>query len=135
MTTAPSPPKTGRVLLVILLAQFIIVVDSTFMNVSISTLVADFDTTVTGILCVYSVGTTVTALCPTLGVFIFGWSVLEGLGSAMMLPAMMSLIVSNFAAGPACSPRLRGFRRHRRHRRHLGRHPHPHRTPRPGKRR
>jgi len=143
MTTVAAPQKTGRVLVVILLAQFIIVVDSTFMNVSISTLVADFDTTVTGIqnaitlytlvmaafmiagakvgdiigrkrafvigLCVYSVGTTVTALSPTLGVFILGWSVLEGLGSAMMLPAMMSLIVSNFAAGPARAQAYAGF--------------------------
>ena len=143
MATVTAPKKTGRVLVVILLAQFIIVVDSTFMNVSISTLVADFDTTVTGIqnaitlytlvmaafmiagakvgdiigrkrafvigLSVYSVGTTITALSPSLGVFIFGWSILEGLGSAMMLPAMMSLIVSNFAAGPARAQAYAGF--------------------------
>ncbi|WEO75943.1 MFS transporter [Cryobacterium sp. SO2] len=143
MTTATAPKTTGRVLVVILLAQFIIVVDSTFMNVSISTLVADFDTTVTGIqnaitlytlvmaafmiagakvgdiigrkrafvigLSVYSVGTTITALSPSLGFFILGWSILEGLGAAMMLPAMMSLIVSNFAAGPARAQAYAGF--------------------------
>lgn len=142
MTTATAA-KTGRVLVVILLAQFIIVVDSTFMNVSLSTLVADFDTTVTGIqnaitlytlvmaafmiagakvgdiigrkrafvigLCVYSAGTTITALSPTLGFFILGWSILEGLGAAMMLPAMMSLIVSNFAAGAARAQAYAGF--------------------------
>jgi MFS family permease len=143
MTTTSAPKTTGRVLVVILLAQFIIVVDSTFMNVSISTLVADFDTTVTGIqnaitlytlvmaafmiagakvgdiigrkrafvigLGVYSVGTTLTAVSPTLGFFILGWSVLEGLGAAVMLPAMMSLIVSNFAAGPARAKAYAGF--------------------------
>ncbi|WP_084021005.1 MFS transporter [Cryobacterium arcticum] len=143
MTETAAPAKTGRVLVVILLAQFIIVVDSTFMNVSLSTLVADFDTTVTGIqnaitlytlvmaafmiagakvgdiigrkrafvlgLTVYSAGTTITALSPTLGVFILGWSILEGLGAAMMLPAMMSLIVSNFAAGPARAKAYAGF--------------------------
>ena len=143
MTTVAAPQKTGRVLVVILLAQFIIVVDSTFMNVSLSTLVADFDTTVTGIqnaitlytlvmaafmiagakvgdiigrkrafvigLCVYSAGTSITALSPTLGFFILGWSILEGLGAAMMLPAMMSLIVSNFAAGPARAKAYAGF--------------------------
>lgn len=143
MTTVTAPKTTGRVLVVILLAQFIIVVDSTFMNVSLSTLVADFDTTVTGIqnaitlytlvmaafmiagakvgdiigrkrafvigLTVYSAGTTITALSPTLGVFILGWSILEGLGAAMMLPAMMSLIVSNFAAGPARAKAYAGF--------------------------
>ena len=143
MTETAAPAKTGRVLVVILLAQFIIVVDSTFMNVSLSTLVADFDTTVTGIqnaitlytlvmaafmiagakvgdiigrkrafvlgLTVYSAGTTITAFSPTLGVFILGWSILEGLGAAMMLPAMMSLIVSNFAAGPARAKAYAGF--------------------------
>jgi len=143
MTTVAAGQKTGRVLVVILLAQFIIVVDSTFMNVSLSTLVADFDTTVTGIqnaitlytlvmaafmiagakvgdiigrkrafvigLSVYSVGTTTTALAPTLGVFMLGWSILEGLGAAIMLPAMMSLIVSNFAAGPARARAYAGF--------------------------
>lgn len=143
MTTVAAPKKTSRVLIVILLAQFIIVVDSTFMNVSISTLVADFDTTVTGIqnaitlytlvmaafmiagakvgdiigrkrafvigLCIYSVGTTLTAISPTLGFFILGWSILEGLGAAVMLPAMMSLIVSNFAAGPARATAYAGF--------------------------
>ncbi|POH67681.1 MFS transporter [Cryobacterium zongtaii] len=143
MTTVTAPKTTGRVLIVILLAQFIIVVDSTFMNVSLSTLVEDFDTTVTGIqnaitlytlvmaafmiagakvgdiigrkrafvigLSVYSVGTTITALSPTLTVFILGWSFLEGLGAAMMLPAMMSLIVSNFAAGPARAKAYAGF--------------------------
>nr|RZI34332.1 Antiseptic resistance protein [Cryobacterium sp. SO1] len=143
MTTVAAGQKTGRVLVVILLAQFIIVVDSTFMNVSLSTLVAEFDTTVTGIqnaitlytlvmaafmiagakvgdiigrkrafvigLSVYSVGTTITALSPTLGIFILGWSILEGLGAAMMLPAMMSLIVSNFVAGPARAKAYAGF--------------------------
>jgi MFS family permease len=130
----------GRVLIVILLAQFIIVIDSTFMNVSISTLVKDFHTTVTSIqnaitlytlvmaafmiagakfgdiigrkraftlgLTVYAVGTTITSLSPTLPVFIFGWSLLEGLGAALMLPAMMSLIVANFPAGP---PRAKAY--------------------------
>ncbi|TFB96242.1 MFS transporter [Cryobacterium adonitolivorans] len=143
MTIVTAPKTTGRVLVVILLAQFIIVVDSTFMNVSLSTLVADFDTTVTGIqnaitlytlvmaafmiagakvgdiigrkrafvigLSVYSVGTSITAISPTLAVFILGWSILEGLGAAMMLPAMMSLIVSNFAAGPARAKAYAGF--------------------------
>ncbi|MET1043091.1 MAG: MFS transporter [Microbacteriaceae bacterium] len=143
MTTVSAPKTTGRVLVVILLAQFIIVVDSTFMNVSISTLVADFDTTVTGIqnaitlytlvmaafmiagakvgdiigrkrafvigLGIYSVGTTLTAFSPTLGFFMLGWSILEGLGAAVMLPAMMSLIVSNFAAGPARAKAYAGF--------------------------
>src|SRR4051794_15226822 len=39
----------GRVLLVLVCAQFIITIDTTFMNVSLSTLVVDLHTTVTGI--------------------------------------------------------------------------------------
>ncbi len=135
-----SSDNLGKVLIVILLAQFIIVIDSTFMNVSISTLVKDFHTTVTSIqnaitlytlvmaafmiagakfgdiigrkraftlgLLVYGAGTLITSVSPNLGVFIFGWSLLEGLGAAVMLPAMMSLIVSNFPAGP---PRARAY--------------------------
>lgn len=58
---------------------------------------------------IYSVGTTLTALSPSLAVFMLGWSILEGLGAAVMLPAMMSLIVSNFAAGPARAQAYAGF--------------------------
>ena len=39
----------SKILLVLVCAQFIIVVDTTFMNVSLSTLVVDLNTTVTGV--------------------------------------------------------------------------------------
>ncbi len=127
--------KLSRTLLVLVAAQFIITIDTTFMNVSLSTLVIDLHTTETGVqsaitlyalvmaafmiagakfgdiigrkrafilgLLVYGVGTTITSLSRSLPLFIFGWSLLEGLGAAVMLPAMMSLIADNFAAGPA----------------------------------
>jgi MFS family permease len=60
-------------------------------------------------LIVYAAGTTLTALSPSLGFFILGWSFLEGIGAAIMLPAMMSLIVANFPAGPERSRAYSAF--------------------------
>jgi MFS family permease len=51
-----------------------------------------------GIGCViYGCGSFVTAISPTLGVLIFGWSFLEGIGAALILPAIVALVASNFA--------------------------------------
>jgi EmrB/QacA subfamily drug resistance transporter len=111
-------------------AQFVMVLDQSVMNVSISTLVADFKTTVTTIqgvitlyclvmamfmltgakvgdiigrrrafvigLVIYGVGSAITAVAPTVAVLTLGWSILEGIGAAMVLPAMAALIAGNF---------------------------------------
>ena len=111
-------------------AQFVMVLDQSVMNVSISTLVDDFDTTVTTIqgvitlyclvmamfmltgakigdiigrrrafavgLVIYGCGSLLTALAPSIGVLTLGWSVLEGLGAALVLPALAALIAGNF---------------------------------------
>ena len=111
-------------------AQFVMVLDQSVMNVSISQLVQDFDTTVPTIqavitlyclvmamlmltggkigdiigrrkafvigLVIYAVGSTTTALAPTVGILALGWSVLEGIGAALVLPAMAALIAGNF---------------------------------------
>lgn len=111
-------------------AQFIMVLDQSVMNVSISQLVEDFDTTVTTIqgvitlyclvmamfmltggkigdiigrrrafvvgLVVYGCGSALTAVAPTVAVLTLGWSVLEGLGAALVMPAMVALIAGNF---------------------------------------
>src|SRR6516165_3683026 len=37
---------------------------------------------------IYGCGSFVTAISPTLGVLIFGWSFLEGVGAALILPAI-----------------------------------------------
>ena len=47
-------------------------------------------------LCIYSLGSLITALSPTLPVLILGWSVLEGLGAALIMPAVVALVASNF---------------------------------------
>src|SRR6185295_17900197 len=111
-------------------AQFVMVLDQSVMNVSISQLVADFDTTVTTIqavitlyclvmamfmltgakigdiigrrrafvvgLVIYACGSAMTALAPTVAILALGWSFLEGLGAALVLPAMAALIAGNF---------------------------------------
>jgi MFS family permease len=111
-------------------AQFVMVLDQSVMNVSISQLVADFDTTVTTIqaiitlyclvmamlmltggkvgdiigrrrafvigLVIYACGSGLTAVSQTVPQLALGWSILEGIGAALVLPAMAALIAGNF---------------------------------------
>jgi len=118
------------VLLVLAASQFLMVLDAAVMNVSISQLVADFDTTVTTIQAiitlyalvmaalfmtggklgdilgrrrtfvvghvVYGAGSLLTALSWSVGALALGWSVLEGIGAAMVLPALAALVAGNF---------------------------------------
>ena len=46
---------------------------------------------------IYGCGSLVTAIAPNLGVLILGWSFLEGIGAALILPAIVALVASNFA--------------------------------------
>ena len=45
---------------------------------------------------IYASGSLVTAIAPTLGVLVLGWSFLEGVGAALILPAIVALVASNF---------------------------------------
>ncbi|MCX5418666.1 MFS transporter [Streptomyces sp. NBC_00078] len=119
-----------RALIVLGTAQFLMVLDTSVMNVSISQLVEDFDTEVTAIqtvitlyalvmaafmiiggrfgdivgrrrlffigLIVYGTGSALTAVAPTLWVLALGWSVIEGLGAAMVLPSMAALVAETY---------------------------------------
>ena len=133
MTDQSNETKTGRatiVLAILSAAMFIYVIDTTIMNVSISALVEDLDTTVGAVqtaitlytltmaafmltggklgdiwgskrafrigLVIYGIGTVITALAPSIGFIILGWSVLEGLGSALIVPAINTLVRANF---------------------------------------
>jgi EmrB/QacA subfamily drug resistance transporter len=112
-------------------AQFVMVLDSSVMNVSISQIVADLDTTIQGVqlaitaytlvmaafmlagaklgdiigrdktfaigLGVYGLGSLTTALSPNLTVLLLGWSLVEGLGAALVVPAIVSLIAGTYA--------------------------------------
>ncbi|MBV1850913.1 MFS transporter [Catellatospora tritici] len=45
---------------------------------------------------IYGCGSLLTALAPTLVILLIGWSVLEGLGAALILPAIVALVATNF---------------------------------------
>jgi MFS family permease len=56
---------------------------------------------------VYAAGSLTTAVSPSLGILIFGWSFLEGVGAALILPAIVALVASNFP--PVGRPRAYGL--------------------------
>jgi MFS family permease len=45
---------------------------------------------------IYACGSLITALSPNLAVLMFGWSFLEGVGAALVMPAIVALVASNF---------------------------------------
>ncbi len=46
---------------------------------------------------IYGCGSFITAISPSLAVLMVGWSFLEGVGAALILPAIVALVASNFA--------------------------------------
>lgn len=56
---------------------------------------------------VYGAGSLTTSLATSLPVLLLGWSVLEGLGAALIMPAIVALVASNF--GRADRPRAYGL--------------------------
>lgn len=129
-TAKTAGTASGAVLGLLAVTQFLMAVDSSVMNVSISALVEDLDTTVTAIqgvitaytlvmaatmitgakvgdllgrrralrvgLVVYACGSALTAVAPNVVVLLIGWSILEGLGAALIMPTLVALIAGNF---------------------------------------
>jgi Major Facilitator Superfamily len=56
---------------------------------------------------IYGTGSFVTAISPSLPVLLVGWSFLEGVGAALILPAIVALVAANF--GPQGRPRAYGL--------------------------
>src|SRR6516164_8572527 len=56
---------------------------------------------------IYGCGSLITSLSPNLVVLMLGWSVLEGVGAALIMPAIVALVASNFAR--AQRPRAYGL--------------------------
>jgi MFS family permease len=56
---------------------------------------------------IYGCGSLTTAIAPNLAVLMFGWSLLEGIGAALILPAIVALVASNF--GREQRPRAYGL--------------------------
>jgi EmrB/QacA subfamily drug resistance transporter len=118
-------------LIVIALASFIIALDATFMNVSISQVVADLNTDVSTIQMImsfytlitaafmllsaklqdivgkkklfligtalYGIGTFTASVSTSSTMLFIGWSVIEGVAGALMLPATVSLISGTYS--------------------------------------
>lgn len=116
--------------MVLAAAQFLMVLDQAVMNVSISQLTEDFDTTVTTIqlvialyalvmaglmltggklgdlwgrrrafvvgLVIYGSGSALTAASWSVPSLMLGWSILEGVGAALVLPALVALVAGNY---------------------------------------
>src|SRR4051794_32646014 len=47
---------------------------------------------------IYGCGSLTTSVAQSLPVLLFGWSFLEGVGAALILPAIVALVASNFSA-------------------------------------
>jgi MFS family permease len=132
-----GPPQLGhrapaaKMVLPLALAQFIASYAATNMNVAISDIATDLDTTVAGLqttitlftltmaslmipgsklsdiwgrkvcfvtgLGIYGVGALLALLAPGIGLMIVGYSLLEGIGSALMIPPIYILITVAFA--------------------------------------
>jgi EmrB/QacA subfamily drug resistance transporter len=122
--------STSRLALLLAMAMFVLVVDTSFMNVSISAVVDDLGTTVSGVqsaialealvsaafiliggkvgdlfgrkrayvlgLLGYAVGGVAMTVAQSLTALIVFWSIIGGIGAALLLPAMQSLIHGNF---------------------------------------
>jgi len=56
---------------------------------------------------IYGCGSLITAIAPNLAVLLAGWSVLEGVGAALIMPGIVALVASNFA--PPQRPRAYGL--------------------------
>ena len=56
---------------------------------------------------IYGCGSLTTALAPNLYVLLLGWSLLEGIGAALILPAIVALVAGNF--GPERRPAAYGL--------------------------
>src|SRR5436305_8660033 len=121
--TERKASAAGLVLLTLCAGQFLMMLDSSVMNVSMATVAKDLGTTVTGIqtaitlytlvmaalmitggklgqimgrkrafaigCVIYGCGSLVTAISPSLPVLLIGWSGLEGIGAALILPAIV----------------------------------------------
>jgi MFS family permease len=48
---------------------------------------------------IYGCGSFTTSIAPNLPVLLFGWSFLEGVGAALILPAIVALVAGNFPVG------------------------------------
>lgn len=131
--------KNRSVISILAVSQFVMILDSTVMNVSISTVAKDLGTTISGMQAaitlyaltmaafmllggklgdkwgrskafkygsiIYGIGSLITALSPSLPVLLIGWSLIEGLGAILVIPAIAALAAVNYSG----KERLKAF--------------------------
>ena len=132
-TAVATPEESSgdqRLAILLAMAMFVLVVDTSLMNVSISAVVHDLDTTASGVqsaialealvsaafiligskigdligrkrayvlgLLGYAVGALAMTLAQNLLAIVIFWAIVGGLGAALLLPSMQSLIHGNF---------------------------------------
>jgi MFS family permease len=129
-TTGAEPVFNRKLAILLAMAMFVLVVDTSLMNVSISAVVHDLDATVSGVqsaialealvsaafiliggkvgdligrkrayalgLCGYGVGALAMTFAQGLTAIIVFWAIIGGIGAALLLPGMQSLIHGNF---------------------------------------
>jgi EmrB/QacA subfamily drug resistance transporter len=129
-STAGVTQGNRRLMVLLAMAMFVLVVDTSLMNVSISAVIDDLDTTASGVqsaialealvsaafilinskvgdligrkrayvigLLAYATGALAMTLAQSLTTIIVFWAITGGLGAALLLPAMQSLIHGNF---------------------------------------
>ncbi len=117
-------------IVILCFGQFVMVLDSTVMNVSISAVVADLDTSVSSMQSaitfytltmaalmllggklgdiwgrrrafvigsvIYAVGSLTTALSQGFVMLFLGWSIVEGIGAVLVIPAIAALTAANY---------------------------------------
>lgn len=132
VSTNTSFLRTWAPLMAVCTGFFVVVLDSTMMNVAVPAIAKDLNTTVSGVqaaialysmvmaslmlvggklgdiygvkrmfmvgMGLYGAGTLLAASSWNLGVLIIGWSVIEGVGAALILPLAFSLIFGNYSA-------------------------------------
>lgn len=131
--------KNRSVISILAVSQFVMILDSTVMNVSISTVAKDLGTTISGMQAaitlyaltmaafmllggklgskwgrskafkygsiIYGIGSLITVLSPSLPVLLIGWSLIEGLGAILVIPAIAALAAVNYSG----KERLKAF--------------------------
>jgi MFS family permease len=125
--------KKWAAIILLSIADFVMILDSTVMNVSISTVVADLNTDIASMqmaitlytlsmasfmliggklgsilgrkrafllgCTIYGLGALITGLSPNVVVLMLGWSLVEGLGAALVIPAISALVATNYRGG------------------------------------
>ena len=129
--TSTSGIRAWAPLIAVSLAMFIVVLDSTMMNVAVGAIAKDLNTSVSAVQAaisiyslvmaslmltggklgdmhgakrmfiigcgIYGVGTLLAAVSWNIGILVLGWSIIEGIAAALILPLAMTILFFNYS--------------------------------------